>query len=158
MTRYCRDRRRVFTEARLRRQPDQSQRWDSVSDFGRDPESNYQRYRSASPYPRRDPQCLQSRSPARRSPIRSIAMNGHIVNALVDSRADYSVVSEQLRIRLRTPMFSERNPILRTACGNLVEAIRICMLQVDLNGVGLRMKWNGLSNFWHSSSAVMTSY
>ncbi|GBM48922.1 hypothetical protein AVEN_18423-1 [Araneus ventricosus] len=73
VTRYCRDRRRVFNEARLRRQPDQYQRWysDSVSDVGRDPESNYQRYRSASPYPRRNPQRRQSRSPARLSPIRS---------------------------------------------------------------------------------------
>ncbi|GBM68120.1 Transposon Ty3-I Gag-Pol polyprotein [Araneus ventricosus] len=32
-------------------------------------------------------------------------------------------------------MFSERNPILRTACGKLVEAIGRCMLRVDLNGV-----------------------
>lgn len=77
VTRYCRDRRRVFNEARVRRQSDQYQRWDSdsVSDVGRDPESNYQRYRSASPYPRRNPQRRQSRSPARRSPIRSSEEN-----------------------------------------------------------------------------------
>ncbi|GBM21053.1 hypothetical protein AVEN_5766-1 [Araneus ventricosus] len=77
VTIYCRDRRRVFNEARLRRQPDQYQRWDSdsVSDVGHDPESNYQRYRSASPYPRRNPQRRQSRSPARRSPIRSSEEN-----------------------------------------------------------------------------------
>ncbi|GBM57411.1 hypothetical protein AVEN_184030-1 [Araneus ventricosus] len=77
VTRYCRDRRRVFNEARVRRQSDQYQSWDSdsVSDVGRDPESNYQRYRSASPYPRRNPQRRQSRSPARRSPIRSSEEN-----------------------------------------------------------------------------------
>ncbi|GFX14487.1 CCHC-type domain-containing protein [Trichonephila clavipes] len=51
MTRYCRDRRRVFSAARQRRQLDQYERWDSdsVSGYGRDPESNYQRYRSNSP-------------------------------------------------------------------------------------------------------------
>lgn len=77
VTRYCRDRRRVFTEARIRRQTNQPQRWDSdsVSDFGRDPDSNYPRYRSDSPYPRRNPQRRQSRSPARRSPIRSSEEN-----------------------------------------------------------------------------------
>ncbi|GBM80686.1 hypothetical protein AVEN_137213-1 [Araneus ventricosus] len=77
VTRYCRDRRRAFNEARLRRQSDQYQRWDSdsVSDVGRDPESNYQRYRSVSPYPRRNPQLRQSRSPARRLPIRSSEEN-----------------------------------------------------------------------------------
>ncbi|GFY69753.1 transposon Ty3-I Gag-Pol polyprotein [Trichonephila inaurata madagascariensis] len=44
VTRYCRDRQRVFSSARQRRQLDQYERWvsDSVSDYGRDPESNYQ--------------------------------------------------------------------------------------------------------------------
>ncbi|GBN19914.1 hypothetical protein AVEN_6099-1 [Araneus ventricosus] len=32
-------------------------------------------------------------------------------------------------------MFSERNPILRTVRGKLVEAIGRCILRVDLNGV-----------------------
>ncbi|GFV59757.1 CCHC-type domain-containing protein [Trichonephila clavipes] len=42
VTRYCRDRRRVFNAARQRRQFDQYERWDSnsVSDYGGDPESN----------------------------------------------------------------------------------------------------------------------
>ncbi|GFV68776.1 CCHC-type domain-containing protein [Trichonephila clavipes] len=68
MTRYCRDRRRVLSAARQRRQLDQYERCDSdsVSDYGRDPESNYQRYRSNSSYPRRNPQRRQSRSPSRR--------------------------------------------------------------------------------------------
>ncbi|GFT84103.1 uncharacterized protein TNCV_1149651 [Trichonephila clavipes] len=96
---------------------------------------NYQRYKSNSPYPRRNPQHSQSRSSSRRSPVRtvytaakliknfvSVAVNGHVVKALVDSGADYSVVSEQLRTQLRTPMFSEHNPIIRTVCGK-VEAI-----------------------------------
>ncbi|GFS49418.1 CCHC-type domain-containing protein [Trichonephila clavipes] len=92
VTRYCRDRRRVLSAARQRRQLDQYERWNSpsVSDYGRDPESNYHSYR----------------------------------------RADYSVVSEQLRTQLRMPMFSEHNPILRTACGKVVEAIGRCMLQI----------------------------
>ncbi|GFW24165.1 uncharacterized protein TNCV_1847241 [Trichonephila clavipes] len=102
--------------ARQRRQLDQYERWDSdsVFDYGRDPESNYQRYRSNSPYPRRNPQRRQSRSSSRCSPVWT--------------RADYSIVSEQLRTQLRTPMFSEHNRILRTACGKVVEAIGRCIL------------------------------
>ncbi|GFW26210.1 hypothetical protein TNCV_3397061 [Trichonephila clavipes] len=45
---------------------------DSFFDYGHDPESNYQRYRSNSPYPRRIPQRRQSRSPSGRSPVRTI--------------------------------------------------------------------------------------
>ncbi|GFV20193.1 hypothetical protein TNCV_4194911 [Trichonephila clavipes] len=43
MTRYYRDRRRVFSAARQRRQLNQHEHWDSdsVSDYGHDPESNY---------------------------------------------------------------------------------------------------------------------
>ncbi|GFW77771.1 uncharacterized protein TNCV_2805181 [Trichonephila clavipes] len=58
----------------------------------------------------------------------SVTANGHIVNALVDSGADYSAVSEQLRTQLRKPMFSEHNPIPRNACGKVVKAIGRCML------------------------------
>ncbi|GFW53425.1 uncharacterized protein TNCV_3928041 [Trichonephila clavipes] len=63
--------------ARQRRQLDQYERWDSdsVSNYGRDPESNYQRYRSNSPYPRRNPQRRQSRSVSRRSPVRTSEEN-----------------------------------------------------------------------------------
>ncbi|GFX17946.1 CCHC-type domain-containing protein [Trichonephila clavipes] len=73
VTRYCRDRRRVFRAARHSRQLDQYEHWDSdsVSDYGRDPESNYQQYRSNSPYPRCNPQRHQSRSASRRSPVRT---------------------------------------------------------------------------------------
>ncbi|GFY75245.1 CCHC-type domain-containing protein [Trichonephila inaurata madagascariensis] len=72
--RYCRDRRRVFSAARQRSQLDQSEYWESgsVSDYGRDPESNYQRYRSNSPYPSRNPQRSQSRSPSRRLLIKTL--------------------------------------------------------------------------------------
>ncbi|GFY52148.1 CCHC-type domain-containing protein [Trichonephila inaurata madagascariensis] len=77
VTRYCRDRRRIFSAARQRRQLEQYERWDSdsVSDYGRDPESNYQHYRSNSPYPRCNPQRCQSRSPFRRSPVRTSEEN-----------------------------------------------------------------------------------
>ncbi|GFX34046.1 hypothetical protein TNCV_912471 [Trichonephila clavipes] len=76
--------------------------------------------RSNSPYPRRNQQRRQSRSPSRRSPVRT--------------RADYSVVSEQLRTQLRTPMFSEHNPILRTACGKVVEATGRCIVVTLIDG------------------------
>ncbi|GFY68438.1 CCHC-type domain-containing protein [Trichonephila inaurata madagascariensis] len=71
--RYCRDRRLVFSAARQRRQLDQYQRWDS--DYGHDPESNYQRYKSNSPYPRRNPQRSQSISLSRRSTVRTSEEN-----------------------------------------------------------------------------------
>ncbi|GFW11525.1 uncharacterized protein TNCV_3810441 [Trichonephila clavipes] len=59
--------------ARQRRQLDQYERWDSdsASDYGRDPESNHQRYRSNTSYPRRNPERRQSRSPSCRSPART---------------------------------------------------------------------------------------
>ncbi|GFX00937.1 uncharacterized protein TNCV_4579031 [Trichonephila clavipes] len=65
------------------------------------------------------------------------------------SGANYSVVSEQLRTQLRTPMFSEHNPILRTACGKVVEAIRRCMLRVNLNGVLQTFKFLGFQQCSH---------
>ncbi|GFT97497.1 uncharacterized protein TNCV_386731 [Trichonephila clavipes] len=70
---------------------------------------------------RHNPQRSQSRSPSRRSPVRT--------------RAHYSVASEQLRTQLRTLMFSEHNPILRTACGKVVDAFGRSMFRVSLNGV-----------------------
>ncbi|GFX72312.1 CCHC-type domain-containing protein [Trichonephila clavipes] len=87
VTRYCRDRRRVFSATRQRRQLDQYERWDSdsVSDYGRDHESNYQRYRSNSPYPRRNPQRRESRSPSRRSPVRTM---GSLVVRALDSKLE----------------------------------------------------------------------
>ncbi|GFX60055.1 CCHC-type domain-containing protein [Trichonephila clavipes] len=74
VTRYCSSKRRVFVAARQRRQLEQYERWysDSASDYGRDPESNYQRY---SPYPRCNPKRRQSRSSSRRSPVRNSKEN-----------------------------------------------------------------------------------
>ncbi|GFY06952.1 uncharacterized protein TNCV_4090541 [Trichonephila clavipes] len=113
-----RDTRRVFRAARQKRQLDLYERWDSdsVSDYGRNPESNYQRYRSKPPYSKCNPQRRQSRLPSRHS--------------LVRTRADYSVVSEQLRTQLRVPIFSEHNSTLLTACGKVVKVIGRCMLRI----------------------------
>lgn len=61
-------------------------------------------------------------------------MNGHCVKALVDSGADYSVISEELRRQLNAPMFSEDGPILKTASGKPIAASGRCVLKVDLNG------------------------
>ncbi|GFW36047.1 uncharacterized protein TNCV_4929101 [Trichonephila clavipes] len=131
VTRCCRDRRRGFSAARQRRQLDQYERWDSdsVSDYGRDPESNYQRYR-------RGKVAINENSPVYTAAklvknFVSVAFNGHVVNALVDSGDDYLVVSEKLRMQLKTPMFSAHNPILRSACGKVVKAIGRCMLRIS---------------------------
>ncbi|GFU88201.1 uncharacterized protein TNCV_845941 [Trichonephila clavipes] len=63
--------------ARPRMQLNQYECWDSdsVSAYDRDPESNYQCYRSNTPYHRRNPQRHQLRSPSRRSHVRTSEEN-----------------------------------------------------------------------------------
>ena len=60
-----------------------------------------------------------------------VNVNGQYVKALVDSGADYSVVSEELRRRLNAPMFIENGPILNTASGEPVAASGRCILKVN---------------------------
>ncbi|GBM71939.1 Retrovirus-related Pol polyprotein from transposon 297 [Araneus ventricosus] len=63
-----------------------------------------------------------------------ITVNRQCVKALVDSGADYSVISERLRRQLNAPMFTETGPTLKTACGKPVAASGRCVLKVNLNG------------------------
>lgn len=57
------------------------------------------------------------------------------MKALVDSGADYSVISEDLRRKLKVPLFTGNAPILKTASGGLVNALGKCVLRIDLNGM-----------------------
>lgn len=53
----------------------------------------------------------------------------------MDSGADHSVISENLRRSMKTPMFSENNTVLRTASGKLIEALGKCTLQIKVDKI-----------------------
>ncbi|UYV70960.1 hypothetical protein LAZ67_8001258 [Cordylochernes scorpioides] len=119
IARYCRDRRQAFADARLGRE---------TVDFGRERTENYSmgesgselsqgRFRNLSPYPHRgrfqaprrtsqSPARCHSHSPSRRR---------RNLKALVDSGADYSVISEAFRRSIKAPVFKENGPLLRAA-------------------------------------------
>ncbi|GBO25267.1 hypothetical protein AVEN_66450-1 [Araneus ventricosus] len=59
---------------------------------------------------------------------------------LADHRLDVEKKTNSFDLRGRTPMFSERNPILRTPCGKLLEAIGRCILRVDKNAMVQHLK------------------
>lgn len=76
VTKYCRDRRRIFESARSRR--DTQSDSDSVSEREFETHTNRRQYRSNSPYPRQTNGRRQSNSPSRRtsrSPRRSLPEN-----------------------------------------------------------------------------------
>ncbi|UYV80952.1 K02A2.6-like [Cordylochernes scorpioides] len=85
--------------------------------------------RSPSPYPGRG--ISTGRRPSR-SPAR-ITIKGTQVLALVDSGADYSVISEDFRRLIKLPMLSERGPITRVANSKCVRALGRCVLKINKN-------------------------
>ncbi|UYV65518.1 hypothetical protein LAZ67_3004582 [Cordylochernes scorpioides] len=60
----------------------------------------------------------------------TVTINGTEVLALVDSGADYSVISEDFRCRIRTPMLSSEGPIIRVANSKCVRALGKCVLRI----------------------------
>ncbi|UYV63096.1 hypothetical protein LAZ67_2003113 [Cordylochernes scorpioides] len=60
-------------------------------------------------------------------------INGLETKILIDSGADYSVVSEKFRRRLRTPFFVESGPVVKVANGKLVKTLGKCSLKVLIN-------------------------
>ncbi|UYV68065.1 hypothetical protein LAZ67_5002947, partial [Cordylochernes scorpioides] len=115
--RYCRERRRTFEEARLRRtlpaadNATPQRPYDLNDDFPTLPRPGGFS-RSASPYPGR------GRMSRRRSQSPG-----------ADSGADYSVVSEKFRRRLRTPFFVESGPVVEVANGKLIKTLGKCSLK-----------------------------
>ncbi|UYV67631.1 K02A2.6-like [Cordylochernes scorpioides] len=63
----------------------------------------------------------------------NVTINGTEVLALVDSGADYSVISEDFRCRIRTPMLSSKGPIIRVANSKCVRALGKCVLRIKVN-------------------------
>ncbi|UYV63435.1 hypothetical protein LAZ67_2004061 [Cordylochernes scorpioides] len=60
-------------------------------------------------------------------------INGLETTILIDSGADYSVVSEKFRRLLRTPFFVESGPVVKVANGKLVKTLGKCSLKVHIN-------------------------
>ncbi|KFM62702.1 hypothetical protein X975_05395, partial [Stegodyphus mimosarum] len=118
--RYCRERRQIFENARAAKTFNPRRDRDTDSTYGGEAadEENPPTYTTAK---------LKKNTTF-------ITVNGQCVKALVDSGADYSVISEELRRQLNAPMFTENGPILKTACGKPVAASGRCVLKVDLNG------------------------
>ncbi|UYV69302.1 K02A2.6-like [Cordylochernes scorpioides] len=61
-----------------------------------------------------------------------ITINGQNVEALVDSEADYSVISESFRRYLKIPFFAEKGPVLRVANRKHIETLGRCNLKVSI--------------------------
>ncbi|UYV69914.1 hypothetical protein LAZ67_7001174 [Cordylochernes scorpioides] len=61
-----------------------------------------------------------------------ITINGQNVEALVDSGADYSVISESFRRYLKIPFFAEKGPVLRVANRKHIETLGRCNLKVSI--------------------------
>ncbi|UYV84069.1 hypothetical protein LAZ67_X001057 [Cordylochernes scorpioides] len=61
-----------------------------------------------------------------------IIINGQNVEALVDSGADYSVISENFRRYLKIPFFAEKGPVLRVANRKHIETLGRCNLKVSI--------------------------
>ncbi|UYV72292.1 K02A2.6-like [Cordylochernes scorpioides] len=61
-----------------------------------------------------------------------ITINGQNVEALVDSGADYSVISESFRRNLKIPFFAEKGPVLRVANRKHIETLGRCNLKVSI--------------------------
>ncbi|UYV83886.1 hypothetical protein LAZ67_X000509, partial [Cordylochernes scorpioides] len=155
VARYCRDRRQAFADARLGRE---------TVDFGRPRTENYTmgesgselsqgRFRNPSPYPHRgrfqaprrtsqSPARRPSRSPSRRTATMeknwiSVNIQGRNVQALVDSGADYSVISEAFRRSIKAPVFKENGPLLRAADKKPIVTLGKCSLEVQIKGLDI---------------------
>ncbi|UYV77192.1 K02A2.6-like [Cordylochernes scorpioides] len=141
VARYCRDRRQAFADARLGRETVDfgRPRTENYTMGESGSELSQGRFRNPSPYPPRgrfqaprrtsqSPARRPSRSPSRRNenppcPIAatmeknwiSVNIQGRNVQALVDSGADYSVISEAFRRSIKAPVFKENGPLLRAA-------------------------------------------
>ncbi|UYV61424.1 ACE [Cordylochernes scorpioides] len=65
----------------------------------------------------------------------SVNIQGRNVQALVDSGADYSVISEAFRRFIKAPVFKENGPLLRTADKKPIVTLGKCSLEVQIKGL-----------------------
>ncbi|UYV74229.1 DDI2 [Cordylochernes scorpioides] len=70
-----------------------------------------------------------------------VEINGRKIKALVDSGADFSVISDKFRRELKTPLFKEPGPILKAANKNLIETIGKCVLNIEVNGLNISFEF-----------------
>ncbi|UYV67564.1 hypothetical protein LAZ67_5001228 [Cordylochernes scorpioides] len=70
-----------------------------------------------------------------------VEINGRKIKALVDSGADFSVISDKFRRELKTPLFKEPGPILKAANKNLIETIGKCVLNIEVNGLKISFEF-----------------
>ncbi|UYV76491.1 hypothetical protein LAZ67_14000675 [Cordylochernes scorpioides] len=129
VVRYCRERRQIFANVRTRRD---ARRPVTLGDYmpnadGTDPAT-----------------CVGGKAAQISNPptttvaklkknFITVTINGTEVLALVDSGADYSVISEDFRCRIRTPMLSSKGPIIRVANSKCVRALGKCVLRIKVN-------------------------
>ncbi|UYV77021.1 hypothetical protein LAZ67_14002906 [Cordylochernes scorpioides] len=70
-----------------------------------------------------------------------VEINGRKIKALVDSGADFSVISDKFRRELKTPLFKEPGPILKAANKNLIETLGKCVLNIEVNGLKISFEF-----------------
>ncbi|UYV84701.1 hypothetical protein LAZ67_X003137 [Cordylochernes scorpioides] len=70
-----------------------------------------------------------------------VEINGRKIKALVDSGADFSVISDKFRRELKTPLFKEPGPILKAANKKLIETLGKCVLNIEVNGLKISFEF-----------------
>ncbi|UYV72561.1 hypothetical protein LAZ67_9003705, partial [Cordylochernes scorpioides] len=131
VARYCRDRRRVFEEARMKRNAVALSPIQSISS---PPKPGKLRRATETGGKAADeslnPPPIIIANMKRNYVV--IIINGQNVEALVDSGADYSVISENFRRYLKIPFFAEKGPVLRVANRKHIETLGRCNLKVSI--------------------------
>ncbi|UYV82458.1 hypothetical protein LAZ67_21002272 [Cordylochernes scorpioides] len=126
VARYSRDRRHAFADARLGRE---------TVDFGRPRRENYTMGESGSELSQG-----RFRNPSPQTkilPAISVNIQGRNVQALVDSGADYSVISEAFRRSIKASVFKENGPLLRDADKKPIVTLGKCYLEVQIKGLDI---------------------
>ncbi|UYV79703.1 hypothetical protein LAZ67_18000349 [Cordylochernes scorpioides] len=163
VARYCRDRRQAFADARLGRETVDfgRPRTENYTMGESGSELSQGRFRNPLPYPHRgrfqaprrtsqSPARRPSRSPSRRNenpPCRiaatmeknwiSVNIQGRNVQVLVDTGADYSVISEAFRRSIKALVFKENGPLLRAADKKPIVTLGKCSLEVQIKGLDI---------------------
>ncbi|UYV63284.1 hypothetical protein LAZ67_2003650 [Cordylochernes scorpioides] len=78
-----------------------------------------------------------------------ISVNRQNIEALVDSGADFSVISENFRRHLRIPFFVKKGPILRVANKKYVETLGRCNIRITIKELEVRFNFVVLSECSH---------
>ncbi|UYV67971.1 hypothetical protein LAZ67_5002670 [Cordylochernes scorpioides] len=136
VARYCRDRRQAFADARLGRE---------TVDFGRPRTENYEETRRHIPTVEDSKLPEEPHNPLLAVPAAhpvaanwiSVNIQGRNVQAIVDSGADYSVISEAFRRSIKAPVFKENGPLLRAADKKPIVTFCKCSLEVQIKGLDI---------------------